>query len=102
MKVIYIKYDPGGGRRGEIKEVNEGFARNFLIKKGFAQAATPEIQAKIAKENKEADLKKQRESQKVKDLLAELEKRTFTVKIKVGNKGQIFSGVHDKDIGHQQ
>ncbi len=98
MKVIFLKDQPGGGRRGEIKEVNEGYAKNFLIPKGFAQVATTDIQAKVAKEQKEAEAKRTKEVSRAQELKAELERRTFTVSMKVGDKGQVFSGVHDRDI----
>lgn len=98
MKVIFIKDAPGAGKKGEIKEVNDGYANNFLLAKGLVVVATGEIQAKVAKENKEAEAKRKKEIEKLQALKADLEKRVFTVKIKVGDKGQIFSGVHEKDI----
>ncbi len=98
MKVIFVKELSGTGKKGEIKDVSDGYAMNFLIAKGFAKTATPEIQAKIAKEQKEADIKILKDIEKLRTLKQELEKRTFTVKIKVGDKGQIFSGVREKDI----
>ncbi len=98
MKIILLKDVAGQGRRGEIREVNDGYAKNFLIAKGFAQIATSQIQAKAAKESKEAEVKKLKEVEKLQNLKVDLEKRTFTVKVKVGDKGQIFSGVHEKDI----
>jgi len=98
MKVIFIKDAPGQGRKGEIKEVSEGYAHNFLIPKGFAQTATADIQAKIAKESKEAEAKKQKESVRLLQFKADMEKRTFAVKVKVGDKGQIFGSIHEKDI----
>ncbi len=98
MKVIFVKDLSGTGKRGDIKDVSDGYAMNFLIAKGFAQAVTPEIQAKVTKEAKEAEIKKQKEIEKLRNLKTEIEKRTFTVKVKVGDKGQIFSGVHEKDI----
>ncbi len=98
MKVIFVKDQPGGGKKGEIKEVSEGYAKNFLIAKGFAVPATAEIQARVAKEQKEAEAKLQKDHQKLENLKLDLEKRKFTVFVKVGDRGQIFSGVHDKDI----
>ncbi len=98
MKIIYIKDQPGGGKKGEIKEVSEGYASNFLIPKGFARVATVDVQAKIAKEQKEAQAKANKEQERVLAHKQDLEKRTFTLNVKVGDKGQIFSGVHDKDI----
>lgn len=98
MKVIFIKDSSGAGKRGEIKDVSDGYAMNFLIAKGFAQAVTPEIQAKVSKEKKEAETKKLKEVERLRLLKQDLEKRTFVVKVKVGDRGQIFSGVHEKDI----
>lgn len=98
MKVIFIKDTPGAGKKGQIKDVADGYAMNFLIAKGFARIATADLQAKIAKEQKEAEAKHQKQLSKLAALKVELEKRTFVVKVKVGDKGQIFSGVHEKDI----
>jgi len=98
MRVIFLKDIPGGGKKGEIKEVADGYANNFLIAKKLAQVATQEIQAQIAKEGKEAVAKREREAARLQLLKQDMEKRVFTVKVKVGNKGQIFSGVHEKDI----
>lgn len=98
MKVIFVKELSGVGKRGEIKEVSDGYAKNFLIAKGFAQVATPDILAKVEKEKKEAVAKSQKEIAKLQALKSDLEKRIFTVKVKVGDKGQIFSGVHEKEV----
>lgn len=98
MKVIFLKDVPGQGRKGEIKEVSYGYGQNFLIAKKFAQTASPEIQQKMAKEAREAAEKRDREIIKLNTLKTDLEKRIFAVRMKVGDKGQIFSGVHEKDI----
>lgn len=98
MKVIFTKDVPGQGKKGQIKEVSEGFAQNFLIKKGLAQAATLEVQAKIAKEAKEAEAKSSKELARLGQIKADAEKRVFGIKVKVGEKGQVFGGVHEKEI----
>ena len=98
MKIIFIKDFQGGGKKGEIKDVSEGYAKNFLIAKGFARVATVDIQNKIAKEAKEALGKRQKELDKLQALRQDLEKRIFVVKVKVGDKGQVFGGVHEKDV----
>ena len=98
MKVIFVKDLSGQGKRGEIKDVSEGYANNFLIPQGFAQVATADIQAKMAKEAREADAKHQKNLAHLQALKSEIEKRIFVVKVKVGDKGQIFGGVHEKDI----
>jgi large subunit ribosomal protein L9 len=98
MKVIFIKDSPGNGKKGEIKEVSDGFAANFLIPKGFAQVASKEIQLKVAKETKEHQTKLAKENQKFMALKQDIERRIFTLQVKVGNQGQIFGGIHEKDI----
>ena len=98
MKVLFIKDAPGGGKKGQVKEVAEGYAKNFLLPKGFVQIATPQLQAKLEKEGKEAEAKKLRDIEKLRALKSDLEKREFVIKVKVGEKGQIFGGVHDKDV----
>jgi len=98
MKVIFIKELSGTAKKGEIKDVSDGYAKNFLIAKGFTQVATADIQNKIAKEAKELETKKLKEIEKLQTLKQDLEKRSFTLKVKVGDKGQVFGGVHEKDI----
>ena len=98
MKVILLTDVPKIGRKGELKEVADGFGKNMLIRKGLATLATKETQDKVAKEAKDQSEAKQRAIKKAQEFKAELERRTFTVKVKTGDKGQIFGGVHEKDI----
>ncbi len=98
MKVIFLKDLAGQGKKGELKEVAEGFGNNFLVAKGFAAVATPQIIAKIQKEKKDAEEKLNRDFQKAVSQKADLEKRVFILKVKVGDKGQVFGGMHEKDI----
>jgi len=70
----------------------------MLIKKGLAKPATKDIQDKVAKESKERTHKQVRLREQIVNNKFELEKRIFTIKIKAGDKGQIYGGVHEKDI----
>ncbi len=101
MKVYFIKDSPQGGKKGDIKEVSDGYGANFLIAKGFAVPATPQIIAKIEKEGREAEDKRIKDLKKLEALKQNLEKRIFTVKVKVGDKGQIFGGIHEKEIAEK-
>ncbi len=98
MKVIFLKDTAGQGRKGELKEVSDGHALNFLIPRGFAEVATKGIQAKVEKETKEAKAKREKETAKNSALKADLEKRIFTIRVKVGDKGQIFGSVKEQDV----
>lgn len=97
MKVLFIK-ESSAGKKGEVRELSSGYAENFLIPKGFAVVATPQIQAKLEKEGKEEEIKKLKEIEKLNALKADFEKREFQIKVKVGDKGQVFGGLHEKDV----
>lgn len=97
MRVLFTK-DGASWKKGQIKDVSDGYAQNFLFPKGLAQVATPQLQAKLEKEAKEAESKKLKQVQKLDALRADMEKREFSLKVKVGDKGQVFGGVHEKDI----
>ncbi len=100
MKVILLKDVPKVGRRGEIKEVNAGYATNFLIKQGLAQPATSAAQHKLATEKRDKDAQKSKAKEQAERHKAELEKRTFTVKVKTGDKGQLFGSVKEQDVAN--
>ncbi|HMQ02206.1 MAG TPA: 50S ribosomal protein L9, partial [Candidatus Doudnabacteria bacterium] len=98
MKIILLTDVPKIGRRGEVKEVSAGYAQNFLIKQGLAQAATAAALHKQATEKRDKDSQKSRALEQAQRQKHELEKRIFTIKVKTGEQGQIFGGVHEKDI----
>ena len=98
MKVLLIKDVKSLGQAGEVKEVKPGYGQNFLIKKGFAKPATPEILEQHA-----AD-----EAQKVEDLKNEiaafeeiskkLEKAEIIITKKVGNNGHLFGAITKDEV----
>ncbi|MHB8871421.1 MAG: 50S ribosomal protein L9 [Candidatus Doudnabacteria bacterium] len=98
MQVVFIKELSGTGKKGEVKEFNDGYARNFLISKGYAVPATPQIISKIQNEKAQADAKKKKEAEQAQKLKDDFASRTFTLAVKVGDKGQIFGSVHEKDL----
>ncbi len=98
MKVILTKQVPGLGKIGDIKEVSEGYGNNFLIKKGMAKIANKETVERKVKEDKEAKSKQEKEMLQLKQLKEKLESQKFEIQVKVGEQGQIFNSIHDKDI----
>lgn len=101
MKVLLIKDVKSLGKTGEIKEVKEGYGRNFLIGKGFALHATDEVieqwkidQAEIAK--KEAD-----EIANLKDIEKKLADIKLQIHKKLGANGSLYGAVTKDEIAHQ-
>ena len=93
MKVILLKNIPTLGKKGEIKDVHDGYARNFLLKQHLAVAATDDAQKRrehqLAEEAHQLELLKKEFIQK-KDLL---KKNPLSVKIKIGERGQVFGSI---------
>jgi large subunit ribosomal protein L9 len=98
MKVILLQDVKGQGKAGQIKEVSEGYARNFLFPKGLAKEANAaNLNALQAK--KESDLKKaQQQLEEAKKLAAILDETTVTIRTKVGEGGKIFGAITAKQI----
>ena len=98
MKVIFLKDLKGQGKKGEIKEVSDGYAINFLIKKGYALKKTEGSLTKLneeIKENKALDLKNREEALKLKE---QLEKITLEFSVKGSKDGRMFGSISTKQI----
>ncbi|MCA9765549.1 MAG: 50S ribosomal protein L9 [Carnobacterium sp.] len=100
MKVILLKDVKGKGKKGEVKNVADGYAHNFLIKNGLAKEATTgslsELKGKIhAEEKQQAEIKQ--EAQEVKNLL-EKESNALVIKSKAAEDGRLFGSITTKQI----
>lgn len=98
MKVIFIKDLKGQGKKGEIKEVKDGYAKNFLIKNGYAIKETKESLKILDREQK---AKKQEDEEKVKQALKtkeSLEKEKIAFTVKTGEHDKVFGSISVKQI----
>lgn len=98
MKVIFIKDLRGQGKKEEIKEVKDGYAINFLIKKLYAIPYTEGGMKRLDKEHKEKDKKEQEEIKEFTKLKEELEPKVLKFKVKTGEKDKVFGSVSSKQI----
>lgn len=93
MKVILTKDVKGTGKKGDVAEVSDGYARNFLIKKGLATEATS-TGINETNQKKAADAyHKAEEIKAMKELAAKMKGTEVTVPIKVGANGKTFGSV---------
>lgn len=98
MKVILLADVKGTGKKGEIKEVSDGYARNCLIKKGVAKEATAvEVNSLKIKQEAEA-FHRQQEIARLKDIAAKIKNTVVVCKVKAGEKGKIFGSVTSQEI----
>lgn len=100
MKVILLQDVKSVGKKGEILDANDGYARNFLLPKKFAVAATPENlnNLKLQKNNQEKVAQQQLEDAQA--LAKELEQKEVVLSIKAGEGGKTFGSVSSKEIAH--
>lgn len=98
MKVIFLKDVKGKAKKGEVKNVPDGYARNYLLKNKLAEEATSgNMKALDVKKRKNAQLEQQEkeEAMNLKDSLAEL---TIEIKAKSGDNGRLFGSITSKQI----
>ena len=101
MKVILKADVKKVGKKGELVEVSDGYARNYLIARGLAVPSTErsrEILAEQKEAEKELDAKRTEEA---KELAAKLEKMILTFQVNTGVDGKVFGSVSTKQIAQQ-
>lgn len=98
MKVIFLTDVKGQGKKNEIKEVKDGFAENFLIKKGLAIKATDNNIGKVSKKVTEDALEENLLIKELEDIKKKLEKETLEFKVKTGEQDRVFGTISSKQI----
>lgn len=100
MKVIFLK-DAPKGKKGEIKDVADGYARNFLIPKGLALPATSAA-VKVAQIQSEEKVQRQaREREELNRIIQELEGKELHFKAKAGAKGRLHGAITSAHIADE-
>ena len=98
MEVIFIKDLKNQGKKGQIKNVKDGYAENFLIKNGYAVLKTKENLSKLnheLKKKEELDLENQKNAKSLKE---KLDKVTLEFKVKTGEGDKVFGSISVKQI----
>jgi large subunit ribosomal protein L9 len=98
MKVIYLKDVKGQGKKGEVKEVSEGYARNFLLPRGLAAEASGGKIKVLEQQKASEQKKKQQEVDDAKALAKKLEQLIIQLSAKSGEGGKLFGAITGKQI----
>ncbi len=96
MKVIFLQDVPRVGKKYDIKEVNDGYAVNFLFPKKLATLATPKAQAELERHKKEIIIEREVQEDLLMKNLEEIKGKTITIGAKADEKGHLFSAIHKK------
>ena len=101
MKVIFLKDVKGQGKKGEVKEVSEGYARNFLIPRGLVSPANESNLKQLEQLNKAESRRKEKEKEEAANLAEKLKDVTLGFKVKAGEGGRLFGSITSKQIAEE-
>jgi len=93
MKVALLKDVPNLGKKGDIKDVKNGYGRNFLIKNQLAQILTPQVARRLEMEKEREEKTAMALKNQALVLKEKLEKLKLVLKTKIGESGQTFGSV---------
>ncbi len=98
MEVIFIKDLKNQGKKGEIKNVKDGYAQNFLIKNGYAVIKTKENLSKLNHEKTKKAEAEENKKQEATKLKKELDKIVLEFQVKTGAGDKVFGSISIKQI----
>ncbi|MED4207265.1 50S ribosomal protein L9 [Neobacillus mesonae] len=101
MKVIFLKDVKGKGKKGEIKNVADGYAQNFLIKQGLAVEATNANLSSLDAQNKKQEKLAAEELAEAKKLKEKLDQTTVELTAKAGEGGRLFGSITTKQVAEE-
>jgi len=98
MRVIFLQDVSRVGKRHDIKEVNDGYAMNFLLPRKLAEPATPKAIAELEARKKNITIEREVQTDLLMKNLEEIKGKVLHLKEKADDKGHLFSGIHAKEI----
>lgn len=93
MKIILLKDVPSAGRKYDVKDVSDGYARNFLLPRGLAKVADDAALKALAEKKAREEERRAKEAAEYHTLSEKLEKTTLTFAVKAGEGGKAFGSV---------
>ena len=101
MKVVLLEDVPGKGRAGEIREVSKGYAKNFLLPRGLALIATPDVQKRVELRLEKERLDESVDRERLVELAQQIEGKEIRFKARVGGGERLFGSITAADVAEQ-
>lgn len=98
MKVVLLQDVAGQGKKGDVINVAEGYARNYLVPRGLAAVASKGKMIELSVQKEAAEKKSQKIEEEARGLAARLKDIKVNIKTKSGEGGRLFGSVNNKDI----
>ncbi len=101
MRIILLENIENLGKKYEVKDVKDGYARNFLIPKGLAKQATKEVLEWLEAQKEIIAKKAEEELKTVQELASKIEGLEVIIPIKIGEEGQLFEKITSQKISEK-
>lgn len=98
MKVLFTRDVQGAGKAGQVKDVADGYARNFLVPRGLAVPATASTLKQVEERRTAAVRRTAEEERAARELKARLEAQPVVVQAKSGSQGRLYGSVTNADV----
>lgn len=98
MQVILMADVQGTGKKGEMVKVSDGYAKNFLIKRGLAVQATAQAVNEMNSKQAAKDHRLQQEREAAEKIAADIRDKTLKLTAKAGDSGKLFGSVTAKEV----
>jgi len=98
MKVLFTTLVPNVGHPGEVKDVSDSYARNFLIPKGLAKRLTPQEEKQLKHQEKQKEQKRRETVENKQQILDALSGKTLTFQAQTHANGKMFGWIGEHDI----
>ena len=98
MKVILTQDVKAQGKKGDLINVSDGYANNFLLKKGLAKVATKQAINELEGKKGAEEYRRKQEEEKAKNISARMKEFTVKLTAKSGKEGKVFGSFKSKDV----
>ena len=101
MKVVFLETVEGSGAMGEVRDVAPGYARNYLLPRGLAAPATPQVLRRASELAAIEEERQRTQDEQARGLVGKLEGQTLVVAVRVGEQGRLYGSVTGADIAEK-
>jgi large subunit ribosomal protein L9 len=101
MKVVLLQDVPGRGRTGEIREVSKGYAKNFLLPRGLALIATPDVQKRVELRLEKERIEESVDRERLVELAQQIEGKEIRFRARIGAGERLFGSITAADVAEQ-
>jgi large subunit ribosomal protein L9 len=101
MKVLFLKEIANVAKYGEVKEVASGYARNFLLPKGYAALATSERIEVLEHRTQAKEAREKAKTKRLRDVFKKIEHMKFKIRVHTNKEGKLYAGLSQRAIAKE-